>query len=105
MKVFEENRHIFLLQKKIEEKKRNNSVLGKDKYNGRFEEEPDDDVWGTGRSSRSPTIEAIEEKKVYSLIMREFHNFKQTVRDKNYDPIDLKSRVYFRSHGYLNLQI
>jgi len=41
-------------------------------HNERFQEDPDEAVWG---SARGLTAEQIEERKIYSLIMREFHNF------------------------------
>ena len=49
-----------------------NSSKGLDLHNERFQEDPEDAVWG---SARDMTPELREEKKVYSLIMREFHNF------------------------------
>ena len=46
MKVFEENRHIFLLQSKITEAKRVNIMLGREMKNQRFNpDNTDDEGW------------------------------------------------------------
>ena len=72
MKVFEENRHIFLLQEKIDQLKKYNHEMGLDHNNNIFDTE--EDQWG--ESLKRLDTHELAYKQMRQKLMREFHEFR-----------------------------
>ena len=70
-KVFEENKNVFLLQKKIEDAKEANVKTGYEVRNSRFDPEMSDgwDGWSDDKKLTKKQIQT--EKRIYRLLLRE----------------------------------
>ena len=98
MKVFDENRHIFLLQQKMQQDKQKNEQLGMEKKNLRFETEEDNEEWAS--LERLGSRQKLR-YQVQRMLLREFHDFRQSARNKKYDPMDLKNIIIFLNNKYI----
>ena len=101
-KVFEENRHIYLLNEKKMLQERYFSEIGRPLDLSIESEDESHDIFGE-ILPRNLTYEERAKKKMWKLLNREFHDFRKRARSQHYDPMDLHNKVDFLTNQYIKI--
>lgn len=101
-KVFEENRHIYLLNEKKMLQEKYFNEIGRPLDLSIESEDENHDIFGE-ILPRKLTKEEKAKKKMWKLLNREFHEFRLRARSKHYNPMDLHNKVDFLTNQYIKI--
>ena len=102
-KVFEENRHIYMLNQKRQSYEKLQRTMGRPLNLSQDSDNQSEDIWGESISQHKLTEKELARKRMHQLLSREFHEFRQKSRAKYYDPMSLQNKVSFLSQHYTQI--